>query len=68
MLVLPGVPLVGTGPYRYVAHPNYVAVCGELLGTTMMMKAQLTGPTTLMLFGALLVMRIRSKLDVARGV
>jgi methyltransferase len=59
VLVLRGVPLVGTGPYRYVAHPNYVAVVGELLGTAMMMKAQVTSPIALVLFGALLAVRIR---------
>ena len=25
VLVLPGVPLVTRGPYRFIAHPNYVA-------------------------------------------
>ena len=34
----PVVPLVTTGPYRYVAHPNYVAVVGELVGTAMMVE------------------------------
>ena len=44
-LELPGAcrarrPLVTTGPYRYVAHPNYVAVVGELVGTAMMFGAR----------------------------
>ena len=29
VIVLPGVPLVATGPYRWFAHPNYVAVVVE---------------------------------------
>jgi methyltransferase len=66
VLVLPGVPLVGTGPYRYVAHPNYVAVVGELLGTAMMMKAWISGPLALVVFGALLVIRIRFETRVLR--
>ena len=66
MLVLPGVPLVGTGPYRYVAHPNYIAVVGELAGTAMMMKAQIAGPIALALFGTLLVVRIRPETRVLR--
>ena len=32
VFVLPGQPLVTAGPYRYVAHPNYIAVVGELVG------------------------------------
>jgi methyltransferase len=67
VLVLPGVPLVETGPYRYVAHPNYVAVVGELVGTAMMMKAQIAGPVALALFGALLVVRIRFETRMLHG-
>jgi methyltransferase len=31
IISLPGVPLVKTGPYRFVRHPNYVVVAGEIL-------------------------------------
>jgi len=30
IIVLPGEPLVSTGPYRYLAHPNYAVVSGEI--------------------------------------
>jgi len=30
IIVLPGAPLVGRGPYRWVNHPNYVIVIGEI--------------------------------------
>ena len=30
VLVLPGEPLVRAGPYRYVKHPNYLIVAGEI--------------------------------------
>lgn len=30
IIVLPGVPLVKTGPYRFLSHPNYVVVVGEI--------------------------------------
>ena len=59
VLVLPRVTLVTRGPYRYVAHPNYVAVVGELAGTAMMMSAWATGPLALFAFGAALAARIK---------
>jgi methyltransferase len=30
IIVLPGAPLVRRGPYRFVNHPNYVVVVGEI--------------------------------------
>lgn len=31
IIVVPGAPLVRSGPYRFVRHPNYVIVAGEIL-------------------------------------
>jgi methyltransferase len=31
VITLPGAPLVRTGPYRFIRHPNYVIVIGEIL-------------------------------------
>ena len=59
VLVLPGVPLVATGPYQYVRHPNYIAVVGELVGAAMMVGARVTGPVMLALFGVALWARVR---------
>lgn len=30
IIVLPGAPLVEKGPYRFVSHPNYLVVIGEI--------------------------------------
>ncbi len=31
IIVLPGAPLVASGPYRFVSHPNYCVVAAEIL-------------------------------------
>ncbi|MEZ5318636.1 MAG: isoprenylcysteine carboxylmethyltransferase family protein, partial [Vicinamibacterales bacterium] len=54
-----GRPLVHTGPYRYLRHPNYVAVVGELVGAAMMVGAPLAAPIVLVVFGAVLLRRLR---------
>ena len=46
------------GPYRFVRHPNYVAVVGELVSVALMTGAWLTGPVALVGFGALMMKRI----------
>lgn len=30
IITLPGAPLIRSGPYRFVRHPNYVVVAGEI--------------------------------------
>jgi methyltransferase len=67
VLTLPGVPLVTTGPYRYVAHPNYIAVVGELTGAAMMFGASVTGPVSIALFGLALWARVRFETRVLRA-
>ena len=31
IISLPGAPLIKTGPYRFVRHPNYIVVAAEIL-------------------------------------
>ncbi len=55
VIVRPGVPLVAGGPYRFLRHPNYVAVAAELVGVALMSGARLSGlPMTLMFCGLML--------------
>jgi methyltransferase len=35
IISLPGAPLVKRGPYRFVRHPNYLVVAGEILALPM---------------------------------
>lgn len=57
--ILKGVPLVASGPYQYVAHPNYIAVAGELVATAMMMGALVFGPLMTAVFGVLMWRRVK---------
>jgi methyltransferase len=58
VLVVPGVPLVTNGPYRFFRHPNYLGLLGEILGVALMMGAPITGLLSFAAFGFLLVRRI----------
>jgi methyltransferase len=59
VLVLPGAALVTGGPYRFLRHPNYVGLMGEIAGVALMMLAPVTGAGAAIAFGALRVARIR---------
>ena len=67
VLVLPGAPLVDTGPYRVLRHPNYLAIVGELAGVALLLGASWTGAFACIAFGALLWMRIRIE-EAALGI
>ena len=58
VIVVPGAPLVTGGPYRYVRHPNYVGVGGEILGVALMTRALVSGPLVAVVFGLLLLRRL----------
>jgi methyltransferase len=59
VLVVPGEPLVTTGPYRFLSHPNYLAVVGEIVSVAMIVWAPITGTLAAVGFGSLMVARIR---------
>jgi methyltransferase len=58
VIVVPGVPLVVKGPYRWLRHPNYLAVIGELVGVAVITGARVSGVAAVVAFGALLITRI----------
>jgi len=59
VIVVPGAQLVSAGPYRYLHHPNYVAVIGELLGVAMLAGAPLAGFAGTAFFAFLMARRVR---------
>jgi methyltransferase len=58
VIVRPGLPLVTSGPYRWLRHPNYVAVAGELAGVALMSGARIAGPLGSLFFILLMYKRI----------
>jgi methyltransferase len=59
VLVPPGATLLATGPYRWLRHPNYVGIGGELTGVAMLAGAPVTGLLSCLVFGSILLARIK---------
>lgn len=56
ILVIPGLAPIQSGPYRYVSHPNYIAVTLELLVIPLIFNAWLTALLATLLNAALLLL------------
>jgi methyltransferase len=67
VLVPPRSSLVTAGPYRWLRHPNYAGVIGELLGMALMAQAPAAGALAIAVFGALIAARIRVEARALRG-
>ncbi len=61
VIVVPGLPLVHTGPYRWLRHPNYVAVVAEGIALPLVHTAWLTAAVFTVLNAWLLRVRIRTE-------
>ena len=59
VLVPPSSSLITKGPYRYLRHPNYVGVIGELAGLALAAGAIVSGAISVVLFAMLIALRIR---------
>jgi methyltransferase len=59
VIVLPGEPLVEDGPYRWVRHPNYLAVAVEGVAIPLVHCAWITALVFSAVNAALLAVRIR---------
>ena len=58
VIVVPGTALVAKGPYRWLRHPNYIGVVGELAGVAMMTGGWVSGVAAITTCGVLLMKRI----------
>ena len=59
IIILPGAPLVTTGPYRWINHPNYLIVIGEIAVLPLVFGLPMIAMVFSVLNGILLWVRIR---------
>lgn len=59
VIVVPGARLVGAGPYRFLRHPNYVAVVVEGAALPLVHSAWITATVFTLADAVLLTVRIR---------
>jgi methyltransferase len=70
IIVLPGEPLVVSGPYRYLSHPNYAVVAGEIALLPIALHLPVLALVFTALNAAVLWIRIRAEaraLSAVRG-
>ncbi|HET9397363.1 MAG TPA: isoprenylcysteine carboxylmethyltransferase family protein [Sphingomicrobium sp.] len=61
IIVLPGEPLVTSGPYRWLNHPNYLVVAGEIAVLPLVFGLPAVAIVFSILNGLLLWVRIRDE-------
>jgi methyltransferase len=61
VIVVPGLPLVERGPYRWLRHPNYVAVVLEGVALPLVHSAWITAVAFTVVNAGLLRVRISSE-------
>ncbi|MFC4555125.1 isoprenylcysteine carboxyl methyltransferase family protein [Georgenia faecalis] len=67
VIVVPGLPLVSAGPYRWLSHPNYVAVVVEGFALPLVHSAWRTALLFTLANAALLTVRIRTESAALRA-
>ena len=60
VMVVPGAKRIRSGPYRYVDHPNYLIVCGEIAVVPLMFGAW----TLAVIASALNLLALRTRIQV----
>ena len=67
IIVVPGETLVARGPYRFVDHPNYLIVIGEIAVLPLVFGLGRTALVFSLLNAAVLAIRIRAEVKALRG-
>ena len=71
IIVLPNEPLVSRGPYRFLRHPNYAVVTGEIAVLPLVLGLPWIAAIFTVLNAAVLFIRIRAEnhaLEVSRAI
>jgi methyltransferase len=68
IIVLPGAALVTSGPYRFLSHPNYAVVIGEIAALPLAFGLPLYALIFSLLNAAILTVRIRAENAALREV
>ncbi|MGI8840420.1 MAG: isoprenylcysteine carboxyl methyltransferase family protein [Caulobacteraceae bacterium] len=61
IIVLPGAPLIRRGPYRFLPHPNYLVVAGEIAALPLSFGLGLYAAVFSLLNAAVLTIRLRAE-------
>lgn len=61
IIVLAGAPLIKTGPYRFVRHPNYLVVIGELVVVPLALGLPLYALLFFAIYACAATVRIRAE-------
>jgi methyltransferase len=62
IIVVPGEKLVATGPYRYLSHPNYAVVAGEIAVLPLALHLPVVAVVFTILNAVVLTIRIRAEM------
>jgi methyltransferase len=71
IIVVPNEPLVARGPYRFLRHPNYVVVAGEIAALPLMLDLYRLAALFTVLNALVLFIRIRAEnraLDASHSI
>jgi methyltransferase len=68
IIMLPGEPLVVSGPYKYFSHPNYAVVVGEIALLPLALHLPLLALIFTALNAAVLVIRIRTEVRALSAI
>ena len=67
IILVPGEPLVRRGPYRFVRHPNYLVVAGEIAVLPLVFGLTQVALIFTLLNAAAMAIRIRTEERALRG-